>query len=126
MNTAMMKYNKIICDKGKFCGSITTVQKDIITMVAKLAKRKRDTDNDDGYKKRRHTTIPPPFLTHYRYSQDTKYKLGDTKELNKKKFYFCDCLDHRNRLKWHTHRPEDCHTGIVWIVKGSSNDTFSN
>ena len=125
MNAAVMKYNKIICDKGKFSGSITSVQEDIVAMIAKSTKRKRNIDNDDGYKKKQTAITPPPFLTHYKDSKEVKYKLGDTKMHNNKKFYFCDCPDHRNRLKWHTHSTEDCRTRINWLAKGAPAATHS-
>ena len=51
MNAAVMKYNKIICDKGKFSRSITTVQENIVAIVANSANRKRVTGDDNGYKK---------------------------------------------------------------------------
>jgi len=81
-----MYYNKIICDKGKFVGSMTTVQEDIVAMVAKQSKRKpKDHDFGDN-KKSRFSPQVPPFVTHFQYSAGVKHKLGDSKELNSRTF----------------------------------------
>jgi len=83
MNAAVMKYNKIICEKGKFAGSITTVQEDIVAMVAKQPLKRKIKDKDFTLnKKAKFSRDPPPFATHFKDSSGTKYKLGDTKAFN--------------------------------------------
>lgn len=43
MNKAVIKYNKIVCVSGQFSGSITTVQEDIISMIATKQKQPKRT-----------------------------------------------------------------------------------
>lgn len=127
MNSAVIKFNKITgSSEGGFRGSSSTVQDDIVAMVA-AAKRKRPSpstppsgskppqDKDDS------TSSPPklpPFVRHFKTSADDKakkYALGDTKTWNKLTWYFCDCPTHRNKIKWHTHKPEICRTRLKWL-----------
>ena len=106
MNTATIKYNKIAGSypSGKFPGSSTTVQEDIVAMISLKNKRKyvpKD-NNDDNESKRPsydRDTEKPPFLTHSQDSSKTKYKLGNTKMWKGKAYYFCNCPIHRNCLK---------------------------
>ena len=63
---------------------------------------------------------PPPFVTHYQSSEGVKYKLDNTLDHDGTTFHFCDCPLHRNKLKWHTHHPDKCHTRNCWLKdKGS-------
>jgi len=112
MNSAVIKYNKIIGEdsQGNFGGAITTIQEDIVAMMAvKTNKRKKkDNYNEKNSKKDRQKKDPPPFLTHFKDSNGVKYKLGDTNIFNGVTFHFFDCPFHCNHLKWHTHKPKDC------------------
>ena len=100
MNTATVKFVKIIGKAGKFQGSVTTVQEDIVAMFAKHTNKCRHDDVASETKETRNTPVErPPFLTHFQDSNGTKYKVGDSKEFNGRTFYFCDCPLHRNRLK---------------------------
>jgi len=107
MNAVVMKYNKIICEKGKFAGSMITVQEDIVAKVAKQSKRKSKDHYFGDKKKSRFSPQVPSFITHFQDSAGVKDKLEDSKELNSRTFYFCDCPDHRNFLKWHMHTHEN-------------------
>jgi hypothetical protein len=132
MNAAAIKYNKICVesDGQDFPGSATTLQEDIVAMMA-ATKRKflpgappekgkptsSTTANDDRKKFKQ-----PPFVKHYKSSVadgDKAFKVGDTKVWNKETWHFCDCPNHRDRIKWHTHSTADCRTHRNWIEKGS-------
>lgn len=127
MNKAVIKYNKIVCVSGQFSGSITTVQEDIISMIAtkqKQLKRKPSSDDADARPPKTTKRDPPPFVTHYKSSEGTKYKLGDKLVHDGFTFYFCDCPLHLNKLKWHTHHPDKCRIRNRWLKeKGSSTTT---
>ena len=108
MNPITIKYNKIVGVSGQFSGSITTVQEDIISMIAtkqKQLKRKPSPDDADTRTPKTTKRDPPPFVTHYKSSEGVKYKLGDKLDHDGTTFYFCDCPLHLNKLKWHTHHP---------------------
>ena len=125
MNAAVMKYNKIICEMGKFTGSMTTVQEDIVAMVAKQTKKRGGNDFDsskrfDQNKRSKVSANSPPFVNHHQDASGNKYKLGDTQEFNSRTFFFCGCPDHRLGLKWHTHPPTKCKVRIAWLAKQQS------
>ena len=129
MNTATVKFNKIIGKAGKFQGSVTTVQEDIVAMFAKRSnKRAYDKVDPETNDNGNPPVERPPFLTHFQDSNKVKYKVGDSKEFNGKTFYFCDCPLHRNRLKWHTHTVDKCRTRIRWLKtkNGSDNDNTAH
>jgi hypothetical protein len=109
MNAAAIKYNKICVesDGQDFPGSATTLQEDIVAMVA-ATKRKHlpgappekgkptpsNNTNDDRKKLKQ-----PPFVKHYKSSVadgDKAFKVGDTKVWNKATWHFCDCPNHRH------------------------------
>ena len=126
MNEAVIKYNKIIAEKGKFEGSNTTIQEDIIAMFSKHAKgikQKLNSDTNDteaGDKKQK-----PPFLRDTESTVDgkrVKHKLGDTKVWKGTTLHYCDCPKHLKSLHWHTHKPADCRTRQRWI-KAQARDT---
>ena len=113
-------------DKGKFGGSITSVQEDIVTMVAlNSVKRKLvETDNETNKKGKFILREPPPSVIHSSDSSGTKCKLDDKKTFNGETFYYYDCPGHQNSLKWHTHEPNDYCTIIHWLKqKGSDTHT---
>lgn len=128
MNSAVLKYTNIAgTHDGKFQGSSTTVQEDIVAMVsAGVIKRKRaptpepSKGRPSGSSEARDKKLPP-FAKHFKSSNDTNatpYKVGDTKSWNNETWYFCDCPLHRNRLKWHTHAADTCRTRLNWIATG--------
>ena len=90
MNSAVTKYRKITSKYGDFKGSTTSIQEDIVSMMAKVSKTKArpvSKVSTTAETKRKSDDMeqdpPPPFLRHYKTSnQDdvTKYKLGDTKK----------------------------------------------
>jgi len=129
MNSAVIKYNKIIGNdsQGNFGGTVTTIQEDIAAMMAVNAtkRKKQDDYNEKNSKKDRKEKDPPPLLTHFKDSNGVKYKLGDTNIFNGVAFYFCDCPIHRNCLKWHTHSPKDCWARNHWLKKeGKTGDVL--
>ena len=111
MNKAVIKYNKIVCVCGKFSGSITTVQEDIIAMIAtkqKQLKQNPSSNDSDTRTPKATKRDPPPFVTHYKSSEGGKYKLGDKLDHDGAMFYFYDCPVHLNKPKWHKHHPDKC------------------
>jgi hypothetical protein len=124
MNSATLKYNKIITSSvvGGFKGSVSTIQEDIVAMVAGAgaAKRKRTPPSYDDKAATPNDQKPafvnkklPPFVKHYRSfptNDATIYKVGDSKTWNNAMWYFCDCPTHRDKVKWHTHPTDTCRT----------------
>ena len=129
MNEAVLKYNKIISETGKFSGSQTTVQEDIIAMFSKHsnqasqhsknAKRKTEdtnVDEDSTTKIGRYSRTnngSPPFLKDTESMINgvkTKCKLGNTRMWKNKTYHYCDCPKHMNSMHWHMHKPTDCRT----------------
>ena len=144
MNEAVLKYNKIISETGKFSGSQTTVQEDIIAMFSKHsnqppqhsknAKRKtEDTNIDEDSTKKigkysKTNNGVPPFLKETESvinGVKTKFKLGNTRIWKNKTYHYCDCTKHRNCMHWHTHKPADCRTRLKWI-RELRDDTHAN
>ena len=124
MNSAVTKYNKIISKDGAFNASTTSVQEDIVAMLAKKtktktktknSKRKREDDDDDDDKSK---ASLPPWIKHWQHTVDgvkVKYKVGDSKKWQGETWYFCDYPNHRDRAKWHTHSAETCRTRKRWL-----------
>ena len=135
MNSAVLKYNKIINKYGGFKGSITTVQDDIVAMMtqAKLKKPKPEnerkpkpeTDKLEGDAK--HTR--PPFVKHYKTKADgtgVEYEVGDTKEWKGQSWHYCDAPNHKGGARWHTHSAENCRTRKRWMKEnGKGGETES-
>jgi hypothetical protein len=44
-----------------------------------------------------------------------KFKVGDSKSWNDLTWYFCDCPNHCDRVKWHTHPADTCRTHQRWL-----------
>ena len=62
----------------------------------------------------------PPFCRHFKTSTDenaTLYKVGDTKQWDGSTWYFCDCPNHKDKLRWHSHKPEVCRTRKRWLAE---------
>ena len=99
-----------------------SVQDDIVAMIANkakskaLSKRKR---NEDDENKDEGKPSLPPWIKHFQSVKDgvkTVYKVGDTKTWKGETWYFCDCPNHRDRVKWHTHPAETCRTRKRWLA----------
>jgi len=58
---------------------------------------------------------PPPFVTHLKSSEGTNYKIGDTLDHDGATFHYCDCPLHRNKLKWHSHHPDQYRIRNRWL-----------
>ena len=81
MNSVVLKYNQIMGRDGDFGGSITTVQDDIVAMIAKNGnnhKRKNDDQENTSTKRPRQ---PPLFINHYKCPSNQPYKLGDIRRI---------------------------------------------
>jgi hypothetical protein len=131
MNTAVIKYNKICMDSPEhaFPGSASTLQEDIVAMVAST-KRKVPPKPDTRVKKTTGavdnasaSAKQPPFIKHFKSSPGpdaTKFKVGDSKPWNNQTWYFCDCPNHRDRIKWHPHTATECRTRTKWLENKDS------
>ena len=123
MNAAVLKYNQIAGKHdGKFPGSSTTLQEDIVAMLAQKRKpaavAAAPPDGDTPAAKRTSNKLPP-FIKHFKTSADADappHKVGDSKPWNNETWYFCDCPNHRDRIKWHTHTHTDCKTRARWLA----------
>jgi hypothetical protein len=133
MNTAVIKYNKIAgsADNG-FQGSATTVQEDIVAMSSAATRKRTAPVLASGKPKSKHPPATsdsdkskayPPFVKHFKASTATDaapYKLGDKKPWKNDTWYFCDCPNHRNRHKWHTHPHTECRTRTQWLASSDA------
>jgi hypothetical protein len=71
----------------------------------------------------------PPFAKHFKSSTETgsvNYKVGDSKPWDNTTWYFCDCPNHRDCIKWHTHSAADCRTRAVWLERKASDGPVGN
>jgi hypothetical protein len=63
----------------------------------------------------------PPFVKHFKSSTGSdgqKFKVGSKKIWNNSTWYFCDCPNHRDKVKWHTHdEATECRTRKQWLEK---------
>ena len=113
-------------DGNTFPGSSSTLQEDIVAMVID-SKRKRapnkpetnttKTKSSDSDAEPRKKVKFPPFVKFFKSSSGddaVKFKIGDSKVWNGETWYFCDCPNHREKHKWHPHKPEDCRTRKKW------------
>ena len=124
MNTAAIKYLKLK-QKDGFGGSLSTIQDDIVSMVTAI-KRKRPAkdDNDNTNKTSTDTRKVPPFISHTRHNDSAsghQYKVGDSKTWNNKKWYFCDCPNHRFGNRWHVFPTTECRTRKKWLEDNKTN-----
>lgn len=126
MNSAALKYAKIEAKEGGFHASTNTIQEDIVAMMAK-AKRKRtnppqgtDTTQNDGPSgdEKGRQSKKPPFLKYYKVSEEAnakEHKVGDTRTWKNETYHYCDCPNHRGRVRWHKHKAEDCTVRKRWL-----------
>jgi hypothetical protein len=125
MNTAVLKYNKICMDSPNhiFPGSGSTLQEDIVTMMAVKRKPAPASKIDSKVAKEPRIAAEcgiklPLFAKFYKSAsgaEGQKFKLGDSKTWNNTTWYFCDCSNHHDKVKWHTHEPAFCRTQQKWI-----------
>ena len=131
MNSAVLKYNQITSKDGKFVGSLSTVQEDIITMIATQSKPtfKRKSEDQQDNKISRVRKEQPPFIKDTHSTKNGKkmqHKIGDKKEWSKTTYYFCDCPNHLNSAHWHTHKTEECRSRNKWLKWKSSKEATLN
>ena len=123
MNQAVIKYNKIDGNTPEgFKGSSTTIQEDIIAMMAPTAKRKRTTTSEKQKDTQQTTSTTerklPPFAKFTKVTNTpdaTLFKVGDSKTWNNQTWHYCDCPNHRDGIHWHTHAAEACRTRARWL-----------
>lgn len=124
MNTAVIKQTTIKQRLGDFNGSLATVHEEIVSMVATLKKKtakptKEAVSSDNKSNKTTPTVNKPSWTRHYKDKNGKLYKVGDSKTVDKKTWYFCDCPRHRDKIKWHTFPADECRTRAKWIADGS-------
>jgi hypothetical protein len=133
MNMAVVKYNKIRVETEDhaFRGSASTLQEDIVAMMAASKRKRIPNPNDnkpkpvdnDSNKERRNQTALPSFARHFKGKEadgGKAFKVGDTKKWKDATWYYCDCPNHRDCIKWYTHTAEDCRTRKNWLDKGGA------
>ena len=62
----------------------------------------------------------PPFVCYFKSSTSkggAPYKIGDTKAWKGTIFHYCDCPNHRGKIKWYIHPPTERRTRKYWIEK---------
>ena len=122
MNSATVKYNKIVSKKGYFEGSVHTFHKDIVALLAMQPKKsfKRKIKGKYGEPSNKRTTREPlPFVKHSKDSTSKAYKVGDTKEQDGNMFYYCNSPTHRDCIKWHTYSHGNYCVRKAWLQKTS-------
>ena len=134
MNSDALKYVKILTNgSGSFGGSSTTISEDIVSMIAAVSKKRTALPTskkkiatkfgEDELKPKSAKTLLP-FVRHFKAttaSDAANFKVGDTKEWKGDTWYVCDCPNHRDRLKWHSHTAPECRTRYKWL-----NDKFNH
>ena len=53
----------------------------------------------------------------------TSCKVGDSNDWDGHSWYFCDCPNHKEHIKWHTHSTKSCHTHQHWLASKSTDAT---
>ena len=124
MNSAALKQAQITAKEDGFHASVKTLQQDIVAM---LAKTKTSTPRQPKNPKQEGDATKvgkfPPFARHFRTSTEPnspEYKIGDTKSWNGDVYYYCDCPNHRGRVRWHKHPAPECTTRKNWLNKQQS------
>jgi hypothetical protein len=125
MNSAAVKYHQISGENdGAFPGSGSTLQEDIVAMVAAARKRVAPSPRPRAHAAEADDRKPfgsrtfPPFVKHYRHSpadDSPTYTVGDTKMWNNDTWHYCECPTHRDNHKWHIHATQDCRTRQKWL-----------
>ena len=99
-----MKYNKIVTKERGFKGSVHNAQEDsvaLITTKVKQSKRKHlnPPNDEDRLKGKKLTPDDPDLIKHFKLPNGIKYKVGDTRDLKREIFYFCDSPTYQNPMK---------------------------
>ena len=129
MNAAVLKRQKLESNSdATFKWRSTSVEEDVIAMISasKTPPRGRPKRNpatgatangDDDSKAKL-----PPFARHFKDApgdNGKKYKVGDKQMFEGTTWHFCDCPQHRNRVKWHTFPAESCRSRQNWLAAQS-------
>ena len=127
MNSAQMKYNRIIIKFNNDChGYAITVQEGIVATFARKPtvpnnpkhSKKTPIDNDEGPGSKYEQKRLSLFVKHVKFSIgrfSIAYKVGHSKEWDVKTWYFYNITNHRNHIKWHKHKNNDCCTRDIWL-----------
>ena len=128
MNSAALKYVKISANgSSSFGGSSTTISEDILSMMAAVSKKltvpptskkKIATKFSEDEPNPKSAKTLPPFVRHFKKttaSDSATFKVGDTKEWKGDTWYFCNCPNHRDCVKWHYHTAPECRTHQKWL-----------
>ena len=121
MNSAALKYVKILANGSSSFGvSSTTNSEDIVSMMAAVSKKRTSSPtskkkiatkfSEDEPNPKSANTLPP-FVRHFKVttaSDAVTFKVGDTKEWKGDTWYFCDCPNHFDCVKWHSHPAPEC------------------
>jgi hypothetical protein len=127
MNSATLKQLKISSEDGLFRGRSTTMTEDVVAMLAnhKSKPAAGTPKSKPGPKSTPAASDPlplPPFITFYKAPDSeggAKYKVGDSKMFEGRKFHFCDAPTHRDKHKWHLHPATICRNRKSWLKNES-------
>lgn len=128
MNDAILKSNRLHADKdnGPLQWRSTSLEEDVVAMLSKPSTTPRIAVNSRPSAPVTPTTPTPtltkstlpPFARHFKSSpapDAPKFKVGDSQPFNGATWYFCDCPNHRNKIKWHTFPHTECRQRQRWL-----------
>jgi len=124
MNQAVFQQKKIERAEDGFFFTNLTPKNELVAMIAAAVRKPKlpDQPAPNGSEQRTDTAPPtstPPFLRQT-HEGTVPFKHGDTKTWKAKTYHFCECPTHRDNLKWHAHKAEDCKTRSKWLAEGGS------
>ena len=75
-------------------------------------------NKDEPKEKEKLKKTLPPWITHFQHTSNgvaKKYKVGDTKVWQEDTRHYCDCPNHKDKVRWHTHPAKSCRTRKRWL-----------
>ena len=109
---------------------------DIVAMTAKALQnaKKRPAPAGTNTKetseaKKKPKTDGPKFLHYVKKNKSAgggDHVVGDTRTHNDTTYYFCDCPNHKNNIRWHTWPATECRTRLNWLKKQNKNAIAGN
>ena len=129
MNDAVLKSNRLHADKdnGSLHWRSTSLEEDVVAMLSKPVTTNPPVTPPSKFPRLANTpgtaTPPkssslPPFARHFKSSpapDAPKFVVGDSKPFNGTTWFFCDCPNHRNKVKWHTFPHTECRQRQRWL-----------
>ena len=117
MNQASLKFYNI-CNTGTgFQDSFQTIIKDIVDVMAEKNQKRKSVANlstsEESEPDTKKQVKIPPSAHNFKHTSDPnspKYKVDDIKNWNGVIYYLCFWPTHKDKLKWHPHTVETCHT----------------